>query len=137
MKVENPLIPVLVAMERTGLEMDIDYAKEYGKQLEIEIDELKVKLAYFYGSINFNSSHQLKPVLEKIVGKKLESTDAKKVLKPLASDFEAIRVLLEYKDLVKLHSTYIDALPDKRKKDGRIHGSFGQINTLTPQSRWS
>jgi DNA polymerase-1 len=130
-EVENPLIEVLIDMERTGFTLDKEYAETYRIELEGEIKELEKELETYFGGINLQSPAQLKAKLEEITGKKLESTDAKKVLKPLKDKFVQIETLLKYKDLVKLHSTYIDALPKKVKGDGRIHPSFGQSNTVT------
>jgi DNA polymerase-1 len=130
-KVENPLIDVVVDMERTGFIIDTDYATTVGEKLSTDIAELDANLKIYFGDVNLNSPVQLKPAIESLIGKKIDSTDAKKVLKPLATDYEEIETLLKYKELVKLYGTYIDALPQQVKSDGRIHGSFNQAATVT------
>lgn len=130
-RVENPLIEVLAEMERTGFTLDMTYADTFKTELAADIERLEIELRKYFGDINLNSSHQLKPVLEKIVGRKLESTDAKKVLKPLKDEYVEIATLLEYKEATKMRGTYVESLPKAIKSDGRIHPSFGQTNTVT------
>ncbi|GAK03299.1 DNA polymerase I [Geomicrobium sp. JCM 19037] len=130
--VEAPLTDVIVHMERTGFDIDLDFAASYGAELQTEIDGLATTLAQKLDGINLNSPAQLKPALEKATGKKLESTDAKKVLKPLAQKHSVIEQLLRYKELTKLHSTYINALPQLvDAKTGKLHTSFNQNGAAT------
>ena len=82
--------------------------------------------------LRLNSPAQLKPALERITKQKLESTDAKKVLKPLAKQFPAIAELLAYKELTKLYSTYISVLPELiHPKTGRLHARFNPMGART------
>lgn len=131
-EVEVPLISAIVAMERTGFVIDTEYAKTYGTQMQHDIARLIDELHTEIGDINLNSPVQLKDALERITRQQLESTDAKKVLKPLASKFPVIAKLLEYKGLEKLYSTYISVLPTKiNPVTGRLHARFNPMGTVT------
>jgi DNA polymerase I len=133
-KIENPLCDVVVDMEQTGFRIDMDFASVYGEELRLEIAELEIKLRKHFGDINVASPVQLAKVLYEdlmlpdVSGKK--STDAK-TLKKLRSKHQGIEDLLSYRDKSKLLSTYVEALPNKVKKDGHIHGSFNQVSTVT------
>lgn len=137
-EIENPLIEVIVEMEQEGFILDIAKAKTIGKQMRKEIDELETKLKGYFGeAVNFNSPAQLSKIFyeDLKLGKYLppgmkQSTD-KTALKILAEHHDGIGVLLEYKALMKLYGTYIDALPKQIKPDGRIHGEFKQDSTVT------
>lgn len=89
--VEVPLITVVQKLESTGFDIDLDFAEEYGKEIKSEIDRLYAEIIDELGDININSPAQLKPALEEATGEKLDSTDAKKVLKPLASKHPIIK----------------------------------------------
>lgn len=130
--VEVPLIDVVVEMEKTGYVIDLEFAEKYGEELAGKIDDLAKELAEYLGDINLNSPAQLKPALEKATGLSLESTDAKKVLKPLKNDYPIIQTLLDYKELVKLKSTYIDVIPEKiNPKTGKLHTNFNPNGAKT------
>jgi DNA polymerase I len=131
-EVEVPLLYAVIDMERTGFLIDTEYAKQYGEEMRLDIEAREKALKEKLGNINLNSPAQLKPALERIVGSKLESTDAKKVLKPLKAQFPVIAELLEYKELVKLYSTYISVLPDLiHPKTGRLHARFNPMGART------
>lgn len=137
-KIEVPIIDVVVEMEKTGYVIDLDLAKKYGEELTEQIEELSEKLDKELGvnekgePVNLNSPAQLRPALEKATGLTLESTDAKKVLKPLSSDYPVIKTLLDYKELVKLKSTYIDAIPEKvDPESGKIYANFNPNGAKT------
>jgi DNA polymerase-1 len=123
--VEVPLIKTLVHMESTGYDIDTDYAKQYGAELKKEIDELHAQLIDVLGDINIDSPAQLKKALSKAIGENLKSTDAKRVLKPLANKHPIIKTLLDYKAKVKLYSTYISVIPNLiDPKTGKLHTNF-------------
>lgn len=131
-EVELPLIHAVIDMERTGFDIDVEYAKEYGEEMSKDIARLDAELKAEVGDININSPVQLKASLEMIVGKSLESTDAKRVLKPLSREFPTIAKLLEYKELTKLYSTYISVLPEKiHPVTGKLHARFNANGTVT------
>lgn len=130
--VEVPLISVVQKLESTGFDIDLDFAKEYGREIKAQIDRLYAEIIDELGDININSPAQLKPALEKATGEKLASTDAKKVLKPLAKKHPIIKKLLEYKELFKLYSTYINALPELiDRKTGKLYTNFNQNGAKT------
>ena len=133
-EIEKPLLPNVVDMERNGMYIDQEFAAEYSKELEQELKEMEAKLRAEMGDVNFNSPQQLQVWLYDV--KKLDDitghrkTD-KKTLKVLAEEEPILSLLLKYKDLYKLWSTYISAIPQKVKDDGRIHGQFNQDKTDT------
>jgi DNA polymerase-1 len=130
--VELPLIHAVIDMERTGFDIDVDYSREYGLRIHADIERLNAELLTEIGDINLNSPVQLKAELERITGRALESTDAKKVLKPLSREFPTIAKLLEYKEITKLYSTYISVLPEKiHPVTGKLHARFNPNGTVT------
>lgn len=129
---EVPLLDAIVDMERTGFMIDTDFAKTYGEEMKRDIDSKEQSLIKALGDININSPAQLKPALERVTKQKLESTDAKKVLKPLAKQFPVVSDLLAYKELTKLYSTYISVLPELiHPKTGRLHARFNPMGART------
>jgi DNA polymerase I len=133
-EIESPLLPVVVDMEQTGMLVDVEFGKEYGAELTEYLIELEKEIKAELGDINLNSPQQLQKVLyddmelEDVSGQR--KTD-KKTLEILADELPILNTLLKYKDLFKLNSTYISALPEKIKSDGRIHGQFNQDKTDT------
>lgn len=136
-KVDNPLIRVVIDMERAGFVLDTSFAAEYGRKLSDEINTLEQSLKEHFGEINVNSNVQLSKVLydDLKLGRKLpfgakKNTEAK-TLKMLAKHHPGVDALLQYRDKTKLYGTYVEALPKQIKRDGRIHGSFLQASTVT------
>lgn len=130
--VEIPLIEAVYAMERTGFVIDTEYATTYGAQMAKDLENMEEQLHEILGDININSGQQLKPVIEKIVGEKLDNLDAKKTLKPLSRKFPEIKLLLEYREIKKLYSTYISVLPEKiHPVTGRLHTRFNPNGART------
>lgn len=130
--VEVPLIRTIVELEKTGYIIDLDFAKQYGEELAADIERLYGEVTAELGDINLDSPAQLKPALETATGEKLASTDAKKVLKPLSKKYPVIEKLLAYKEIKKLHSTYINALPELiDKKTGKLYTNFNQNGAKT------
>lgn len=130
--VEMPLVSTIVDMEATGFVIDEVYAKEYGKKLKAELDELEQELTEAFNGININSPAQLKPELERLTNRQLDSVDAKRVLKPLAKEFPLIQKYLKYKAETKLYGTYISVLPDLiEKRTGRLMPSFNPSGAKT------
>ncbi len=139
-ELEMPLVPVLTRMERTGIRIDDDFFRAMRSKLKSELDLIQediFKLAG--GEFNVNSTPQLRQVLfEKLdlpVIKRTKtgpSTDAS-VLEELAVEgHELPRLLLDYRELEKLRSTYVDALPQLvNPQTGRIHTSFNQTVAAT------
>lgn len=134
-EIENPLIDVCVDMEQTGFTVDFNYAKPYAAQLKLQIEELETGLKRQFGDdVNFNSPAQLQVIFYDVLGlddvSKKRSTDVK-TLKALKGKHPGIELLLKYRELTKLLGTYVEALPQQIKPDGRLHGSFNQSATVT------
>jgi DNA polymerase-1 len=138
-EVEMPLVPVLMEMELNGVAVDTDMLKELSLALGEQIGVLEQKIYSEAGvEFNINSPQQLGKILfeklnipapRKSGGK--YSTDAS-VLEVLAESFPIAKDILEYRQLTKIKSTYIDTLPELvNPKTGRIHTSFNQTRTST------
>ncbi|MFP5502318.1 MAG: DNA polymerase I, partial [Candidatus Sericytochromatia bacterium] len=138
-EVELPLVGVLSAMEQHGVKLDVGHLERFGVQLGEQIQALEKTIhAHAGGEFNINSPKQLGVVLfEKLqlpVIKRTKtgpSTDAE-VLEELSESHEIVREILEYRSLVKLKSTYVDALPQLiNPADGRVHTSYNQTVAAT------
>jgi DNA polymerase-1 len=137
---EMPLVEVLVDMEWRGIAIDPALFGRLAKELFVDLQRLEAEIARAAGgSINLNSPKQLATVLfDKLQLPALKrtktgpSTDAD-VLEQLAElGHEVPKLLLEYRELEKLRSTYVDVLPKKiHPVTGRIHTSFNQIGAAT------
>ncbi|MCG5252587.1 DNA polymerase [Brevibacillus agri] len=129
-RIENPLIDVVLDMERTGFVLDAEHASKLGEDLRGQLADVERQLAIHFGDINYNSHVQLKPAIEALVREKIDSTDVK-TLKALQDRHDAVRLLLKYRELTKLLGTYVEALPQQVRGDGRIHANFNQAATVT------
>lgn len=139
--IELPLIPVLADMERHGVCLDVDFLKEYSLELGTEQEQFMAKI-YDAAGVRFNldSPKQLGEVLfEKM---KIPYTEKKtktgqyatgeEVLSKLQKEHSIARDILDYRELTKLKSTYVDALPQMvSPKTGRIHTNFNQTIAAT------
>jgi DNA polymerase I len=136
-QVELPLIPVLAVMERAGVVLDTTLLKMMSERLSAQLKAAETEIFSLAGQeFNINSPAQLGVVLfeelhlpaKKVRGK--YSTEAS-VLEDLRA-FPIIQHILDYRQLIKLKSTYIDALPCLiNEKTGRVHTSFNQMRTTT------
>ncbi len=138
-EVEIPLIPVLVHMEETGVALDRPYLEAMSRDMEQQLRALEETIYEMAGErFNINSTQQLARILfEKLklpTGRRTKtgySTDAA-VLEKLAKDYELPRKLLEYREISKLKSTYVDALPRLiNPRTGRVHTSYNQTVAAT------
>lgn len=139
-KVEFPFIQTLIEMENEGIKVDTDFLQSFKAETETLLDELRQKIyALAGGEFNINSTKQLGVVLfetlELPVGKKTKtgySTD-EKVLNGLYDAHEIIPALLDYREVFKLYSTYIDPLLKLglEHENRRVHTSFLQTGTAT------
>lgn len=140
-KVEMPLSEVLADMEVAGVTLDVDVLQQSSENLKTELEEIEHKI-YEYAGVQFNisSPKQLGEVLfEKlriIENAKLTKTKqyqtGEEILQKLASKHPIVPLILEYRTLFKLKSTYIDALPQLiNSKTKKIHTSFTQTVTTT------
>ena len=140
-KIEMPLLPVLVAMERRGLSVDTHVLAQQSSELGAEIDEMAHAIHEAAGEeFNIDSPMQLSHVLFDVLGlptrglkrtrRGYYSTNAK-VLADLASQSKIVSEVLEYRERAKIKSTYLDALPALVLGDGRIHTTFNQTVAAT------
>ena len=138
-EIEFLLIPVLARMEAAGVAIDINFLSDMSKELERMLDNLTREIYTLAGgSFNINSTQQLSEVLfTKLKLKPVRktktgfSTDVG-VLEALQHEHPIIDSLLEYRQIAKLKSTYVDALPQLvNPKTGRVHTSFNQTVAAT------
>jgi DNA polymerase-1 len=140
-EIDAPLVPVLARMEDTGVKIDTAVLGEMSGRLQREADAKARDIYDRCGTeFNINSPKQLGDVLfNKLAlpmpvkyGKGKKISTAVDVLEGLAEEHEVPRLVLEYRQLTKLKSTYVDALPALiRSETGRVHTTFGQTGTAT------
>ena len=140
-KIEMPLLPVLAEMENNGVMVDVAFLKEMEKALDEKIKELEEKI-FFLADLNFNvrSTQQLKKVLFEDLQISTEGVSRIKTgFSTSAEDLEKLRdrhpivpLIIEHRELSKLQSTYVTALPELvNKKTGRVHTSYNQTVAAT------
>jgi len=138
-EVEMPLIPVLVAMERNGVALDTELLRDMSHSLGKEMLRLEAEVYNSLGyRFNINSSQQLSRILYEELklptARKTKSgytTDAA-ALEELKGTHPIVELVLQYRQLAKLKSTYTDAFPALiNPKTGRVHTSFNQTGTTT------
>ncbi|HRU23900.1 MAG TPA: DNA polymerase I [Candidatus Latescibacteria bacterium] len=136
---EMPLVPVLLQMEETGIRVDAEALRDLSREISQQLHELEEQVYEAAGEkFNINSTQQLAHILFDVIGlparrktKTGYSTDVD-VLEALAPLHPLPKLVLQYRSLAKLLSTYVDALPKLvNKKTGRIHTSFNQTVTAT------
>jgi DNA polymerase-1 len=139
--IEMPLMPILQKMENEGIAIDKSYLNTMSVQYGEELILLQDKIIELAGVVfNIDSPKQLGEVLfdHLKISEKAKKTKtgqyqtSEEILETFKNDHEIIPYILEYRQLKKLKSTYIDPLPELcSKKDGRIHTSFMQTVTAT------
>lgn len=140
-EVESPLVKVLTSLEFEGVKVDMDFLKEYSKELEREAKRCEESV-YSQAGVRFNlsSPRQLGEVLfDKMkINHNARTTRSgqyatgEDVLKKLANQNQIVDDIMAYRELTKLKSTYVDALPQIiNRKTGRVHTSFGQTIAVT------
>ena len=141
-EIEIPLVEVLAAMEREGIRLDVDFLNAMSKEMQVEIDSFQAKIFEIAGeTFNLASPKQLGEILFdklKIGGPKQKKTKTgqyatgEEILSYLAKDNEIVRYILEWRQLVKLQNTYVDALPNQvNEKTGRVHTDYMQTVAAT------
>ncbi|MGK7924038.1 MAG: DNA polymerase I [Spirulina sp.] len=141
LEVEQPLEPVLTAMEDRGIRIDTDYLQKLSEQLEKDLTNIE-KNAYKEAGEEFNlgSPKQLSKLLFETLGLSTRKTRKTKTgystdhatLEKLQGDHPVIDRILEYRTLSKLKSTYVDAIPALvHPQTQRIHTHFNQTSTST------
>jgi DNA polymerase-1 len=140
-EIDLPLVPVLARMEQAGVKIDTGGLSTMSSELEREIAakaseiyeaagmEFNVGSPKQLGDVLFNRMNLPKPVK---YGKGRMISTAVDVLEELAENYPIARMVLDYRQLTKLKSTYVDALPALIKPStGRLHTTFGQTGTAT------
>ena len=135
-KIEKPMIPILYAMEKSGIQLDVDHLKKFSAELENQIKTLETDIHKIAGEkFNIASPKQLGVILFEKLG--LEAL--KKTKTGYSTDNEVLEKLnhpiaqhlMDYRELTKLKSTYVDALPELVDQTGRLHTHFNQALTTT------
>jgi DNA polymerase-1 len=146
--IDKPLVPVLLRMEQAGVRIDSTVLGEMSNRLAVEIDNLAERIYTQAGAamgaesghrFNINSPKQLGDVLfNKMLlpkpmkyGKGKVVSTAQDVLEELAEQHQVPALVLEYRQLAKLKSTYLDSLPQLTDAQGRVHTTFNQVGTAT------
>ena len=141
--IEMPLVPVLIRMEQEGISLDAEFFKRFSVEMGERLRLIEEEVYHAVGhTFNLNSTQQLSKVLFEDL--KLEPPDRNKrtssghfstsaaVLDELKGQHPVVDLLLEYRELSKLKSTYLDALPLQiNPRDNRVHTSFNQTGSVT------
>jgi len=141
-EVEMPLVPVLSAMEMRGVALDVEFLREMSRQLHERLMALEREIHELVGyPFNIGSTQQLSDALFIKLGLSAQGVPKTKsghystsasVLERLRGQHPVIDLILEHRELAKLKSTYVDALPKLvNKRTGRVHTSFNQTGTVT------
>ncbi|NPV40482.1 MAG: DNA polymerase I [Anaerolineae bacterium] len=142
-KIEMPLIPVLIDMEYTGIAVDAEFLTNYSKELSRRMLELQKEIYKLVGyDFNINSTQQLSKALFETLhltppdsGNKTKSgqfSTAAGVLDEMKDQHKVVELLLEFREISKLVSTYLEALPKQiNPRTGRVHTSFNQTGSVT------
>lgn len=139
-EVELPLVPVLREMEAAGVRFDIARLHDAETQLTAELNELERRIYAMAGEpFNINSPRQVGELLfDKLQldskakkSKTGQYSTSEEVLLGLKEKHEIVGLILEYRELKKLISTYISALPEYIAEDGKIHTTYNQTVTAT------
>ena len=140
-EIDLPLVPVLARMEQAGVKIDTAALAQMSTELEREIGVKAKEIQQIAGTeFNIGSPRQLGDVLFNKLnlpkpvkyGKGRTISTAVDVLETLAEDYPIARMVLDYRQLTKLKSTYVDTLPALiNRSTGRLHTTFGQTGTAT------
>ena len=140
-KIEQPIVPVIARMNQTGVGLDAPYLRELAAEYKVKLAKLEKDIHKLAGSdFNLNSPRQLGEVLFVklgIGGDKLKKTPGgvpstrEEVLEGLFDAHPIVPKILEYRELEKLRSTYLEKLPQLVQPDGRLHATFLQAGAAT------
>jgi len=141
-EIEMPLAEVLAEMELIGIMLDVKFFQKMSGELGKRMAEIEMQVYKLVGKpFNINSTQQLSDVLFKTLeleppdrGKKTASghySTSADVLEELRGKHPVVDLVLENRELSKLKSTYVDALPEKVDAGGRVHTSYSQTNAVT------
>jgi DNA polymerase-1 len=138
--IDYPLVPILLRMEEAGVRIDSGVLQQMGEKLSKEIHRVGEEIYQRAGHrFNINSPKQLGDVLFNKMnlpkplkyGKGKVVSTAQDVLEELAEHNDVPRLVLEYRQLAKLKSNYVDSLPLLADSEGRVHTTFNQVGTAT------
>lgn len=139
-KVEMPLITILAKMEMNGIICDKNILDSFQKDMDKNLDDIAKKIYAVCGEeFNINSPTQLGiilfehmnlPFTHKNAKSKRYNTDASTILK-LSKTIPELKLIIDYRNLVKLNSTYLEGLKDYIREDGKIHTIYKQALTRT------
>ncbi len=140
-EIEAPLIPLLVGMEETGVLLDTTFLERASKEMGAELASLEEEIYELAGDrFNVNSPRQLGevmferlgyPVIKKTRKTKSYSTDQATLEELAVRGYELPERVLRFRELAKLKSTYVDALPALVAADGRLHTRYNQAGAAT------
>lgn len=136
-QVENPVIYASIEMERAGFVIDTERADKLATEMREELDVIERGLIEHFGDINFNSPAQLSAKfydelkLDRHLPTGYKLSTNVDTLNILAEHHEGAKLLLDYREKTKLLGTYLEALPKQIQADGRVHGTFNQMGTVT------
>ena len=140
-KIEMPLMPVLARMELKGVAVDVPFLKAYSEELEREMLQIREQIYQLAGmEFNLDSPRQVGAVLfdqlkipyTRPKTKTGQYSTREEVLRKLKDKHPIIPLILEYREIAKLKSTYVDALPELvHPETGRIHTTFNQTIAIT------
>jgi DNA polymerase I len=142
-EIEMPLVPVLMQMERTGVGLDVSFLAKMSNDLSARLGVIETQIYQQVGyAFNLNSTQQLSKALFESL--RLEPPDRRKktssghfstsadVLEEIRKQHPVVEMILEYRELSKLKSTYVDALPlQVNPQTSRVHTSYNQIGSVT------
>jgi DNA polymerase I len=139
-EIDLPLVPILLKMETVGVRIDSGVLNQMGEHLSTEMQRVGEQIFELAGHrFNINSPKQLGDVLFNKMnlpkplkyGKGKVVSTAQDVLEELAAHHEVPKLVIEYRQLAKLKSNYVDSLPLLADRDGRVHTTFNQVGTAT------
>jgi len=140
---EMPLVTILASMEEAGIKLDQGFFDKFSHELEERLGEIEARIQKAVGyEFNLNSTQQLSQALFEELAltppdrtRKTSSgyySTAASVLEGMVGQHDVIDWVLEYRELEKLRSTYVDSLPQQiNPETGRVHTSFNQTGTVT------
>lgn len=138
-RMELKIIPVILEMERRGIILDVQKVEEFEEEFALKKNEIELEIFGLVGhEFNINSPKQVGEVLfgeRDLPGGKKTKTGAystnEKVLSKLKGVDPVVEQILNYREIDKILSTYLKALPRYVKDDGRIHGTFDQMGAVS------
>lgn len=142
-EIEMPLVPVLASMEQAGVALDVKLLEEMSRDLTSRLIDIETSIYKQVGyHFNLNSTQQLSKALFETL--KIEPPDRRKktssghystsaaVLEDIRKDHPVVSTILDYRELAKLKSTYVDSLPQQvNPRTGRVHTSYNQTGSVT------